>query len=180
MKLTVEGIPKLKEKLNQHAKKLGGQEGVTVGFTQSYAMHVHEDLMAQHKEGKTAKYLLKAARMIWPLVPKIVTKIVLEGHTITKGLIVAGLRIQREAQLIVPIDTGALRASAYTSVNSQEVMASTLAFMKSETIKKNKLKQRAASAEKKKVKAAAKKAKAKAKKKKSKGKKRDSKGRYTS
>lgn len=179
MKLTVEGIPQLKQKLTEHVKKLGGQEDVIVGFTQSYAMHVHENLMAQHKEGKSAKYLLKAARMIWPLVPKIVSKIVQEGHTITKGLIVAGLRIQREAQLIVPIDTGALRASAYTAPVSQEVMASTLAFSKSETIKKNKLKQRAKAAEKKKVKAAAKKAKAKAKKK-SKGKKRDSKGRYTS
>lgn len=35
---------------------------VTVGYTTSYAIYVHEDLTARHKPGKTAKYLENPAR----------------------------------------------------------------------------------------------------------------------
>lgn len=35
---------------------------VRVGYTQAYAVFVHENLEARHKEGKVAKYLEKPAR----------------------------------------------------------------------------------------------------------------------
>lgn len=149
LKLTVDGIPGLKKKLLEKAKELGGQGDVIVGFTQHYAVHVHENLQAKHKEGKTAHYLLKAARMIWPLVPKYVNKMVAAGHTIVKGLIVAGLRIQREAQLIVPVDTGALRASAYTCMAKDEPVTASVVQAKSEAVKKKAIERRAKGAAKK-------------------------------
>jgi hypothetical protein len=40
----------------------GFSTDVTVGYTQSYAIYVHENLEARHKPGKIAKYLEKPAR----------------------------------------------------------------------------------------------------------------------
>ena len=36
------------------------------------------------------------------------------GHVLAQALLAAGLRLQRESQMLVPIDTGNLRASAFT------------------------------------------------------------------
>ena len=36
------------------------------------------------------------------------------GQTTAQALLQAGLRLQRESQLLVPVDTGALKASAFT------------------------------------------------------------------
>ncbi len=35
----------------------------------------------------------------------------------SQGLLVAGLRLQREAMQLCPVDTGALRASAFTRLD---------------------------------------------------------------
>lgn len=39
-----------------------------------------------------------------------------KGATMGQSLLIAGLRLQREAQLLTPVDTGALRNSAFTKL----------------------------------------------------------------
>ena len=90
------------------------KDNVIVGFTQNYAVHVHENLHSAHKVGQ-AKYLETAYKKMMPLTFSLVAQIYQISGSIVKGLLVAGLRIQREAQKLTPVDTGALKASAYTA-----------------------------------------------------------------
>ena len=59
-------------------------------------------------------------------------------RSLTKACIVACLRIQREAMKIVPIDTGALRASAYTAKEGEMNLKQQAAFAKSEGVRQKK------------------------------------------
>lgn len=110
-------------------------DGVVVGYTQNYAVYVHEDLNAKHKKGRTAKYLEKAVAMVAPLAGDIVAEATKAGRTVAQGMLLIGLRIQRESMKLVPIDTGALRASAFTARESQQLAAMAVAQAKSEAIK---------------------------------------------
>lgn len=91
---------------------------VIVGYTQNYAIYVHEDLNATHASGKQAKYLeeplIKHAATLMDLIQETFSK----TGDVESSLLLAGLRLQRESQLIVPIDTGALRGSAFTRKES--------------------------------------------------------------
>ena len=111
------GIPELNAKLKALAasSKKNNVGAVYVGYSQAYAIYVHE-VQAKHKEGKSWKYLEYPFRRLAPIViPAIVAKVYVATGSLLKGLLVAGLRVQRESQLIVPIDTSALKASAFTA-----------------------------------------------------------------
>lgn len=121
---------------------------VIVGFTQAYALFVHENIemkwrgyprdrqVRRDKEGVArtgykpatgphsaglfwgptgqAKFLEAPARELAKELGAIVRRALTSGKTMAQGLLLAGLRLQREAQKRVPVDTGALRASAFT------------------------------------------------------------------
>ena len=141
--LQVQGIDKLKKDFKQSWLQFLGQgQDVIVGFSQNYAVFVHENLEARHKTGKQAKYLTSALKKVWPAIPYIVRQITKKGQSISKGLLVAGLRIQREAQKVVPIDTGALRASAYTTYESTHDAVASSAHMRSEKVREKKIESR--------------------------------------
>lgn len=59
-------VPIDKNFLRPSAETIWEGEGfntvVSVGYTASYAIYVHEDLEARHKPGKSAKFLEKPAR----------------------------------------------------------------------------------------------------------------------
>jgi CRISPR/Cas system-associated exonuclease Cas4 (RecB family) len=93
--------------------KDGKRVVVAVGFTQAYAIYVHEDMEAHHPVGQ-AKYLEQPARELRQDLGNIVTTILKAGESLSHALLTAGLRLQREAQELVPVDTGALKASAFT------------------------------------------------------------------
>lgn len=84
-----------------------------VGYSAAYAVHVHEDLTAYHEEGE-AKFLERPARELREDLFRIVVEAMARGRTVGQALLLAGLRLQRESQLLVPVDTGLLRSSAYT------------------------------------------------------------------
>lgn len=88
---------------------------VVVGYTQSYAIYVHENRNAFHPVGK-AGFLLDPARRLAGELARIVRTALRRGRTVSQALLMAGLRLQRESQQEVPVDTGALRASAYTRI----------------------------------------------------------------
>ena len=121
-------------------KRLGGRHknhvGVVVGFTQSYALHVHEDLAAHHPVGQ-AKYLEQPAREMKDELAAIVRKLVKKGIALEQALIIAGLRLQRAAQELVPVDTSALKASAFTCLEKDFGTVSAAAYSRSEAIRKS-------------------------------------------
>lgn len=107
------GLNKVLDALHRLKKKYEGP-AVIVGYTAAYAVHVHENLEMRHKEGKQAKFLEQPARELAKEIGQIVRKAVQGGATLTKALLIGGLRLQRESQKIVPVDTGALKGSAFT------------------------------------------------------------------
>lgn len=102
-------IATLKE-LKRRAK---GRVVVIVGYTAAYAVFVHENLDANHDVGQ-AKFLEEPARKLKSQLSQIVRVVYAQTGDLTKALLVAGLRLQRDSQLLVPIDTGNLKASAFT------------------------------------------------------------------
>lgn len=112
----VEGLQKVVAALRARAAEANkaSQASVAVGYTAAYAVFVHENLEAKHKEGKQAKFLEGPARAFQAVLAGIVREALQKGKTVAQALLLAGLRLQRESQLVVPIDTGNLRASAFT------------------------------------------------------------------
>lgn len=137
----VEGVHKVIEALRKHAeRKIADAEAeVIVGYTAAYAVHVHENLEMKWKglprSGETpparfsgsgkglfwdpqgraqSKFLEDPCRRLAPELGRIVREILQRGKSMIQALLVAGLRLQRESMLLVPVDTGNLKASAFT------------------------------------------------------------------
>ena len=118
----IEGVGSLLTKLKK-MENLPAIKDVLVGYTAEYAVFVHENLEASHKVGQ-AKFLEEPARKLIPELALEIRKIMSEekdptklGLTIQRALLVAGLRLQRESQELVPVDTGNLKASAFTKLD---------------------------------------------------------------
>ena len=135
--MIVTNLNKVRAVLKKKGQKYEGKPVVIVGFTQNYAIHVHENLASHHPVGQ-AKYLEQPARELQGELGKVASVTVANGGTLEQGLINAGLRLQREAQKLVPIDTGALKASAFTAKEQEADTAAATAYKKSETIRKGK------------------------------------------
>ena len=115
--MQIRGLNSLTKNLNRLARKHGSGGSVIVVYTAEYALHVHERNMP-HNVGQW-KFLETPARELAPEVPKIVASAVRGGATMTDGLYLAGLRIQRKSQdKYVPVLTGNLKGSADTRKES--------------------------------------------------------------
>lgn len=131
----IQGLSKLKTFLGKKRRDaVAAGETVVVGFSQRYAMVVHEDMNAAHPTGQ-AKYLEQPARDLQSELALIITQVFIKTKSMRQALIMAGLRLQREAQELVPIDTSALRASAYTAAEEDADAAASTAFAASESIR---------------------------------------------
>jgi hypothetical protein len=95
-------------------KYSGAAEG-EVGYSQSYARFVHENLEAHHPVGQ-AKFLEKPARTKRPAMIAIIGKLLKEGKTPKQAVYAALLYLQGQSQALCPVDTGALRNSAYVKM----------------------------------------------------------------
>ncbi len=109
----ITGIKQLAAKLKARLENF--KPVVRVGYTQSYAVHVHENMETHHPVGQ-AKFLEQPARALSNdgTFAEIIKKALKSGKTLAKALLLCGLRLQRESQQLVPVDTGALKASAFT------------------------------------------------------------------
>jgi hypothetical protein len=108
----------------------GKQPTVSVGYTAKYALAVHEKRgmvlrglpRPKPRKGKfwdpqgraRAGYLLDVARENHSQIAKIVNTAFKQGKTLAQSLVTGGLFLQRMSQLAVPVDTGNLKASAFT------------------------------------------------------------------
>lgn len=89
------------------------EASVIVGYTQQYAIYVHENLEAHHPVGQ-AKFLEQPARENGHRYAQIAADQLRKKRTMAQSLLVAGLALQADSQRLVPVDTGSLRASAFT------------------------------------------------------------------
>ena len=103
---------------------------VLVGYTAKYALFVHENMqpktlgmgvrrpsglgMFWGPSQYGPKFLEGPAREFAKEVVDIVTTAFAKGTSLTKSLLLGGLKIQRESMKVVPVEYGALRASAFT------------------------------------------------------------------
>ena len=131
----VTAVVKSLQKLKVDAKEASEAEVVT-GYTQKYGIYVHENLQARHAEGKQAKFLEAPARRLRDRLASIVVRVYKRTGSLVEAMIIAALRMQRASQKIVPIDTSALKASAFTAKAIDIPAKSAAAFAKSESIRK--------------------------------------------
>lgn len=126
----METVKKQMQALGQRAEKDAGS--VIVGFTAEYALYVHENMemsLAGQPRRKPSKgmywdpqgiagpkFLEGPARELSNSgeLGRILREVYRAGRSIMQGLLACGLRIQREAQQRVPVDTGNLKNSAFT------------------------------------------------------------------
>ncbi len=112
----VVGLKKLQNKLRKMRFIEGSDTSIITGYTANYALMQHENLELRHKKGRQAKFLEQPAREMSTELLKIVETTMKAGGTMTQGLKLAGLALQRASMKLVPIDTGNLRGSAFTKV----------------------------------------------------------------
>ncbi len=127
----VEGVERVAKSLQKRAERIGGESRVSVivGYTAAYALYVHEniEMKGQGKPRRSgrgnywdpagrgqAKFLEEPARKHARTLAEIVRTALVRGATMLQALFLAGLRLQRESQLLVPVDTGNLKGSAFT------------------------------------------------------------------
>lgn len=103
-------VAALKAKLKKSSRVVG-----IVGYTQSYALVVHENLASHHDVGQ-AKYLEEPMRTNAKAYAKDMIDVMNSGGTEEQAVMKACLHLQRDSQLLVPVDTGALRASAFSQI----------------------------------------------------------------
>jgi hypothetical protein len=117
-KFTVNGSKAVANALKGKAQQSKKQHNVSVivGYTQSYALKVHEDLMAVHPNGGQAKYLEQPARLFAKEIARMIRQLYKKGVPLSKSLVIGGMKIQRESQKLVPVQYGFLRASAFTKL----------------------------------------------------------------
>lgn len=105
--------------LNRLKNKRNKRESVIVGYTANYAMQVHENQKAQsNREARDGvgqwKFLEQPFRELRKQLLKIITVASKAGVSTKQALLLAGLRLQRESQKLVPVNTGNLKGSAFT------------------------------------------------------------------
>lgn len=129
------GVQKLVDRLQKLAAKTGKTKSpsVAVGYSAAYALYVHESiemkLKGQKRRGARgkgmywdpqdraqAKFLEQPARELRPELRRIIALAAKRGATLAEALLLAGMRLQGESMKLVPVDTGALKASAYTKL----------------------------------------------------------------
>ena len=134
----LERADKVLAALKDLGKKGGGKKvSVAVGYTAKYALYVHENreiwppgmrLKGQPRPSGIAtywspngqpNYLVGPFRRLAPDLATIVRTAVVRGSTLPQALLLAGLRLQRESQLLVPVEYGFLKASAFTELEKQ-------------------------------------------------------------
>lgn len=131
----IDGLNRTMKAIANVASKFGGSDNpsVTVGFTQGYAVFVHENKESAHTVGQ-AKFLEEPARRLNSSkeLARIARKVIQKTGKVHLALLTAGLRIQREAQELTPVDTGALKASAFTCYTKDVATESLAAYQRGE------------------------------------------------
>ena len=118
--------------------------GVNVGYGMNYALAVHENKKAKRKEGQKDKFLEDPTRRLaGTMARNIVSGMKRKGAKLRLLLLKAGMLLQRESQLEVPVDLGALKASAFTALDENLETAAQAAEAKGKAVAAKELAKRA-------------------------------------
>jgi hypothetical protein len=118
----VEGVSAIQKALQKASERFVSPqaaegESVIVGYTANYALHVHENIDADHDSpGRTgqAKFLEQPAREKGPEIAERIVAAVAGGARLQDALVVGGMFLQGESQNLCPVLTGNLKGSAFT------------------------------------------------------------------
>jgi len=128
------------EKLRQYCRDNKADNiTVVVGYSQSYALEVHERTDVKRRVGQP-KFLETAARTLEPDIRNMLRRA--GKDQLAEAMLRAGLLIQREAQKLTPVDTSALRASAFTTTEDKLDQVSSEARARAQQIQTKVLAQR--------------------------------------
>lgn len=134
--MRIEGLDKYKRSMGElMVKAKRGGDSVVIGYTQAYALKVHEDLEAHHRPGKQAKYLEEPARTQSTQIAQVIRATYKRTRDRVASLLAGALYLLRASQAIVPVDTGALRASGFVAVESEAETEALRAYLRSEGVK---------------------------------------------
>jgi len=129
--LKISGVDRLRKRF-QDTRRNAKSASVAVGYTAAYAMAVHEMTPKTPQWGRPRtgpsgkgsywdpasrggpKFLETPARELAGELGDIVEKGLANGLSMLEALFIAGLRLQAASQKLVPVDTGNLKASAFT------------------------------------------------------------------
>jgi hypothetical protein len=133
--MQIDGLTKVIAKLKLASLQYGTTKvSVVVGYTAAHALPVHENramvLKGQPRRapskglywdplGKARPgFLLDVSREQHREIARVVEQALKQGLPLDKALLLGGLLLQRESQEAVPVDTGTLKASAFTRIES--------------------------------------------------------------
>lgn len=132
----IEGLKKVIAAMRAKAAKMkqDADVSVAVGYTSKYALYVHENVEMKWRGltrrsgigvywGPTgeAKFLEGPFRREATKYASIVRNAIMGGKTMAQALLMAGLQLQRDSQMLVPVEYGFLRASAFTRLETPAV-----------------------------------------------------------
>ena len=110
-------------------KRCKQPQDVVVGYGGvPYTIYVHEDLNTKHKSGQMAKFLEIPARRLADQIALIVARLMVSGATLQEAMLAGGRFLQKASQDLVPVETGDLRASAFTVLEGDLEEAVSTAF----------------------------------------------------
>lgn len=129
--MEIKGLTKVVEQLRARGTKLGSTQSAVVGYTAAYALYVHENVEMKWRgvprkgiKGKgsywdppgrgQSKFLEQPARTEQQAIVEMVREDLADGKTWGQALSTAALYLQRCSMLLAPVDTGNLKASAFT------------------------------------------------------------------
>lgn len=108
------------QKTTTRGKNKGQSKTVTKWSAEAMKRGYHLDEFGAKKKARArgvnqqAKYLEQPARAMKSELGALVVSAMQGGATLHQAIYMAALRLQREGQKIVPVDTGNLKASAFT------------------------------------------------------------------
>lgn len=105
----------LEAKFKKLEKKYGADltPAVIVGYLANYAIFVHE-IKARHRAPTQWKFLEKPARENRKKYAKIMAAALKLGESAKGAVMLGGLALQRDSMKLAPVDTGNLKAGAFT------------------------------------------------------------------
>jgi hypothetical protein len=108
--MRLKGLPRSGE--IRRASGFGNQRVVTTGHKASKGKGFFWDPQGR----ATFKFLEEPARRMSKLIGATIRAVVMAGYPMSQALLRAGMLLQRESMQRVPVDTGALKASAFTKL----------------------------------------------------------------
>jgi hypothetical protein len=115
-KLILQGTQKVISKLRGMTLGGTGTLSVRVSYNAPYSVFVHEDLTKYHAPPTQAKFVEQPARQLRQEMRDMVAKKLKQKRALDLALLAAGQLLYDASQLLVPVDTGLLKASGRIEV----------------------------------------------------------------